>query len=142
MIAPLLLSLVAAAALALAAGYESWSFGTPGPGLMPVVGAGLMLAASLASFGRDKTDSAPEQAGPGLAGSLPYMAGFVALIPLTLLIGLLPALALVGAAILRLANGYSTSRAAAIAGGVAAASWVIFAWALAVPLPRGLVWGA
>ena len=142
MIAPLLLSLAAAAALALAAGYEIWSFGTPGPGLMPVVGAGLMLVASLASFSRGRTDDTPEPAGPGLAASLPYMTGFVALIPLTLLVGLLPALALVGGAILRFANGYSTGRAAALAGGVAVASWIIFAWALAVPLPRGFVWGA
>ena len=142
MVAPLLLSLTAAAALAFAASYEIWSFGTPGPGLMPVVGAGLMLVASLASFSRETAADQPEQAGPGLAGSLPYMAGFAVLIPLTLVIGLLPALALVGAAILRFANGYSTGRAVGLAGGVAVASWVIFAWALAVPLPRGLAWGA
>lgn len=115
--------------------YSIWSFGMPGPGLMPVVSCAMVIAACLWTIlARDIGEKA-RFTSPALA----YCAGFVAILLLTAAIGLLPALAIVAAALLSY-EGLSLPRSVIIAAAVALGSWLLFERALMVPLPGGAIW--
>lgn len=137
LIGPVLLSMAGVAALLFAREFGLWSFGAPGAGLMPAVAGALLLLASLSDLRpvkglhrRLEIASRP----------LSYMAGLVALIPLTPVIGLLPALAVLVFGILHFIERVTLSRAAVITGATVAGSWLLFERLLSVPLPKSMFW--
>lgn len=137
LIGPILLSMAGVAALLFAREFGLWSFGAPGAGLMPAVAGTLLLVASLADL---RPEKGPHR-WPALAWRpLSYMAGLAALIPLTPLIGLLPALAVLVFAILHFIERVPLTRAIIIAGATVAGSWLLFERLLSVPLPKSMFW--
>jgi hypothetical protein len=88
-----LLSVAGVTALLFAREFGLWSFGAPGAGLMPAVAGTLLLLASLTDL---RPVKGPHRRPDFAWRPLSYMAGLVALIPLTPVIGLLPALAVLG----------------------------------------------
>jgi Tripartite tricarboxylate transporter TctB family len=136
LIGPILLSMAGVAALLFAREFGLWSFGGPGAGLMPAVAGTLLLLASLA-------DLRPAKDSRRLAVAwlpLSYMAGLAALLPLTPLIGLLPALAVLVFAILHFIERVPLTRAVVITGAAVAGSWLLFERLLSVPLPKSMFW--
>lgn len=136
LIGPVLLSMAGIAALLFARQFGLWSFGSPGAGLMPAVAGTLLLIASLADLRLVKGPHLPSFAWRPLS----YMAGLVALLPLTPLIGLLPALAVLVFAILHFIERVPLTRAVVIAGAAIAGSWLLFERLLSVPLPKSTFW--
>ncbi|MDP1868985.1 MAG: tripartite tricarboxylate transporter TctB family protein [Bradyrhizobium sp.] len=138
LIGPVLLSIVGIATLIFAWEFGLWSFGTPGAGLMPAISGALLLVASLADLrlpaGRRRpwSDIARRPAA--------YIAGLIALLALTPLIGMLPALAAFIFAVLYFVERLVALRAVAIAGGAVAGSWLLFERLLSVPLPKSMFW--
>jgi hypothetical protein len=116
--------------------YSIWSLGMPGSGLMPVVSCAMVIVPCLWTILARDTGETARFASPALA----YCAGFVAILLLTAAIGLLPALAIVAAAILHF-EGMSLPRSVIIAAAVALGSWLLFERTLMVPLPGGAIWG-
>jgi hypothetical protein len=116
--------------------YSIWSFGMPGSGVMPVVSCAMVIVPCLWSILTRDTGERARFASPALA----YCAGFVAILPLTAVIGLLPALAVVATAILYF-EGMSLSRSVIVAASVALGSWLLFERTLMVPVPGGAIWG-
>lgn len=110
-----------------------WSLGMPGSGLMPAIASTMVVVASLWTVFSGDLGERPRFALPALG----YCAGFVAILPLTAAIGLLPSLVLVGVAILRLIEGMTLLRASFVAVTVALGSWFLFERLLMVPLPHG-----
>jgi putative tricarboxylic transport membrane protein len=136
LIGPVLLSMAGVAALLFAREFGLWSFGAPGAGLMPAV-AGTLLLASLTDLRPAKgLHRRPEFAWRPLS----YMAGLLALIPLTPVIGLLPALAVLVFGILHFIERVTLSRAAVTTGATVAGSWLLFERLLSVPLPKSMFW--
>ena len=70
----------------------------------------------------------------------PDMAGLAALVPLTPVLGLLPALAVLVYAILHFIEHVTLSRAAAITAATVTGSWLLFERLLSVPLPKSMFW--
>jgi len=116
--------------------YSIWSFGVPGSGLLPVVSCAMAIVPCLWTILARDTGESASFASPAIA----YCAGFVAILPLTAAIGLLPALAIVATAILRL-EGISFPRSVIIAAALGLGSWLLFERTLMVPLPSGAIWG-
>jgi putative tricarboxylic transport membrane protein len=137
MIGPALLSIAGVIALVFAREFGLWSFGAPGAGLMPATAAAILLVASLADLRFQ-----PGQPRWPVLGSRPasYMAGLVLLVPLTPLIGLLPALAAFIFVILYFVERLTALRAITIAAGGIAGSWLLFERLLSVPLPKSMFW--
>ncbi|SMH29507.1 tripartite tricarboxylate transporter TctB family protein [Mesorhizobium australicum] len=115
--------------------YSIWTFGMPGSGLMPSIAAAIVIVACLWAA---VAETAQENLSFGLR-PLAYCVGLVAILPLSLLVGLLPGLAIVAAVILRFVEGMSIPRSALIAAGTAFGSWLLFERTLMVPLPHGLL---
>ena len=136
LIGPVLLSVAGVVALLFAREFGLWSFGSPGAGLMPAVAGALLLLASLADLRPVKGTHLPSLAWRPLS----YMAGLAALLPLTPLIGLLPALAVLVFAILHFIERVPPIRTAVIAGATVAGSWLLFERLLSVPLPKSMFW--
>jgi Tripartite tricarboxylate transporter TctB family len=136
LIGPALLSLVGVVALVFAREYGLWSFGAPGAGLMPATAGALLLVASVIDLRFSASQGRPAIAWRPLS----YMAGLVSLLPLTPLIGLLPALAVFIFAVLYLVERLPVLRATAVAGGAVAGSWLLFERLLSVPLPKSWLW--
>jgi len=137
LIGPAMLSIIGIAALAFAREFGLWSFGAPGAGLIPATAGALLLVASLP----DLRISRGHRQWPAIAWyPLSYMAGLVLLVPLTPLIGLLPALAVFIFAILYFVERLAMLRAAVIAGIAVAGSWLLFERLLSVPLPKPMFW--
>jgi len=137
MYGPLLLIILAVAALVTAYGYGLWEFGAPGAGLMPCLGAALLLTASLFVL-REK-----QPAGEGglhvgrIAG---YGGGLVVLPFAVFIVGMLPALSLFILVLLRFAEGVRWPAAILAAVTSSLAAWLLFGRLLQVPLPAGMVW--
>jgi putative tricarboxylic transport membrane protein len=133
----MLLSVAGITALVFARQYGLWSFGAPGAGLMPAVAGTLLLLASLA-------DLRPATGARGAARiawrPLGYIAGLVLLVPLTPLVGLLPALAVFIFGMLHFIERVTLTRAAVIAVATVAGSWLLFERLLSVPLPKSMFW--
>jgi putative tricarboxylic transport membrane protein len=132
-----LLSMAGVTALIFARQYGLWSFGAPGAGLMPAVAGMLLLLASLADL-RPAKD--PRGAARSAWRPLSYIVGFILLVPLTPLVGLLPALAVFIFGILHLIERVTLTRAAVIAVATVAGSWLLFERLLSVPLPKSMFW--
>jgi putative tricarboxylic transport membrane protein len=116
-----------------------WDFSGPGPGLMPTIGASLMIVAALLSIGGLRRDPEAQPGAPSRA-SLIYVVSFGLLLPLTAIVGLLPALGLLAAGLLYFAERQSLRLSLSLPVAAAAASWLLFEHLLLVPLPHGLVW--
>ena len=137
LIGPALLSLVGVVALVFAQDFGLWSFGSPGAGLMPAIAAGLLLMASLA----DLRIGADQRRWPVLAWRpASYIGGLALLVPLTPLLGLLPALAVFIFGILHFVERMAALRAAVMASATVAGSWLLFERLLSVPLPKSMLW--
>lgn len=137
LIGPAILSIAGIAALVFAREFGLWSFGSPGAGLMPAIAGSLLLVASLADLswptGRHQR---PDIAWRPAA----YIAGLIALLALTPLLGMLAALALFIFAVLHFVERLAALRAAAITAGAVAGSWLLFERLLSVPLPKSMLW--
>jgi hypothetical protein len=105
----------------------------PGSGLMPAIASAMVIIACIWTVLSGDVGEGPRFAAPALG----YCSGFVAILPLTVAIGLLPALALVTVAVLRLVEGMALPRAALLAVSTALGSWLLFDRILMVPLPHG-----
>lgn len=137
MIAPVLLALLAAAAIALAVGYGVSDFGAPGEGLMPAVAAALLLAASLATL---RWESPKLAWPPRAARTARYIAGLALLLPAIGLIGMLAALCIFAFAMLFWVERLPLSRSGTIALALVAGCWLLFGQLLSVPLPNPIIW--
>jgi hypothetical protein len=136
-IAPAILAVAALLALYLGRGLEIWSYGTPGSGLLPTIAALVLLVASLASFSR----RAEEGEEPGnFPRAASYAAGLIAIPPVVMLLGMLPALALFTAVILRVVEGFRIFRVLLIMGLSVLGNWILFEKLLNVPLPQPGLW--
>jgi putative tricarboxylic transport membrane protein len=136
---PLLLALLALPAIALAIDYRVWSTGMPGSGLVPLIGAGLLLSAAVGSV----FAPAPPAEGDGPADPLRqagYVGGLLALPPLAIAIGMLPALALFALSILYFVERTSKTTAVSVAVATGIGAWLLFDRLLSVPLPRSALW--
>jgi hypothetical protein len=104
---------------------------------MPTIAALILLVASLGSFRRE-----PEEQGEpvNISRSAAYAAGLVALPPAVMLLGMLPALALFTAVILRLVEGYRAATVLAITGANVLGNWIVFEQLLNVGLPQPAFW--
>jgi hypothetical protein len=132
------LALTSAAAFALiaAVGYGVWIPQGPGPGMMPAIGASLVLAAIAASMICENDTRKYHPHRPVLV----FAAGLIAIIPVTLVAGLLASLGLFAIYALRICSSVPLKRAIPTALGVAAASWLVFEKLLSVPLPKPMFW--
>jgi hypothetical protein len=124
-------------ALLFAREFGLWSFGAPGAGLMPAVAGTLLLLASLTDLRPAKGLHRP----PKVAWRpLSYIVSLVALVPLTPVIGLLPALAVLVFGILHFVERVTLSRAGTITAATVTGSWLLFERLLSVPLPKSMFW--
>lgn len=136
-VGPILLAAAAIASLGIARHYPLWSDGGLGSGLMPTVGAGLILLCSLAQL--------PVRAGvPGEDQNARKVARYlVALVVLPLgvvALGMLPALALFALAVLVLVERMAATHSMLIAVGSLAFNWLVFQRLLQVALPQSAFW--
>lgn len=138
-ITPLLLGLVALPAIFFAFGFGVWSVGQPGSGLVPLIGAGLLLIGAAGSV-LAPTPSAEDDEPPELLRQAGYMGGLLALPPVTILTGMLPALALFTLSILYFVERMSVSKAISITLASGVGAWLLFERLLSVPLPRSALW--
>lgn len=137
MIGPALLACGSLLALYLGRSLEIWSFGTPGSGLLPTLAALIMLVASLASFQRQADDGE----GPGnFPRAAIYAAGLITIPPAVMLLGMLPALALFTALILRLVERFRILPVLLITGCSVLGNWIVFEKLLDVSLPKPGLW--
>jgi putative tricarboxylic transport membrane protein len=118
--------------------YDLWSFGMPASGLMPVIGSAIVLCSCLWTAFTEKIHARLEISHSSLA----YFAGFTALLPLSVLFGLLPALFVVAVALLRFVERLSFLKSVALSAAIGLGSWVVFQKFLGVPLPIGQVWSS
>ena len=137
LLGPLALAALAGAALFMAWDYGLWSFGAPGAGLMPSVAAAVLAVTSLLAL-REKPP-AEEDADPDPRRLACYTAALVALLPVILVVGMLPALALFIVFCLKRAERMSWQSTLTIAVGATAGSWLLFERLLQVQLPRGML---
>jgi putative tricarboxylic transport membrane protein len=132
-IAPVVLSIVGLSAVALAWTYGLWSFGSPGPGLMPTAAGVLLVCASAADFRRI--------AAPSWTFDRRLLAHAAALVLLpfaSLVLGMLPALAAYVIVILHLVERLRLRNALAVAALAIVGCWLLFERLLSVPLPKPL----
>jgi putative tricarboxylic transport membrane protein len=136
---PILLALLALPAIVLALRFGVWSNGMPGSGLVPLVGAGLLFIAGVASAlspaPLDEAEELPER-----RRQFGYIAGLLALPPAIVAIGMFPALALFAFATLYLIERLSIAKAIGIAVASMIGAWLLFERLLSVPLPRSALW--
>jgi putative tricarboxylic transport membrane protein len=137
MIAPALLSIAGLAALAYAWELGFWSAGAPGAGMMPAIAGALLLAANLSDLPGATGERGISVPGRRVAG---HLAGLFLLVPLSPLIGMVPALAVLSFAILHFVEQLAATRAAVIAVAAALGSWLLFERLLSVPLPKPMFW--
>jgi hypothetical protein len=134
---PLLLAIGALAALAIGLQYPLWSDGSLGSGLMPAIGAGLVLVASVAGVLTGGRETFERQKAAKVAG---YLAALIVLPFAITALGMLPALALFALAILVLVERMRAKRALVIVGASLAFNWLVFERLLQVSLPRAILW--
>ena len=134
---PALLAIAAVVALGVGAQYPLWTDGTIGSGLMPAVGAGLVLVASVATLllGRQEPRDPRD-----MAKVVSYLAAIAALPVVVVALGMLPALALFALAVLVLVERLEIGRALLIALASLAFNWIVFDRLLQVSLPRSIFW--
>jgi hypothetical protein len=150
LIGAIVLALAAAAALAFSWGaYPLWSFGQPGPGLLPAMASALVLIATLSAIVAERrtsetvaspVDLSPETTAPASRKVLAYAAGLVALPAAVAALGMLPALGLFVLLTLRFVERTGTGLAVAVAGGCVVGAWLLFAVLLRVNLPQPFWW--
>lgn len=116
-----------------------WDMGSPGSGLMPTIGAGIMAVALPFVLwelrGGGGNAAAPVESAPALA-----LAVLIAIVPAIAVAGMSAALAMAGVAILRGVEKWPLWRAAAFSFAVVAGIWGLFGRLLGVPLPPPGSW--
>ena len=105
LLGPLALAALAVAALFMAWDYGLWSFGAPGAGLMPSLAAAVLAVTSLLAL--KEKPPAEEETDPDPRRLACYIVALVALLPVILVVGMLPALALFIVFCLKLAERMS-----------------------------------
>lgn len=134
---PILLAAAAIAALAIARHHPLWSDGGLGSGLMPTLGAGVVLAASIACLLMGTRETRDEQNAPKVAS---YLAALVALPVIVIALGMLAALALFALAVLVFVERLPPKHALVIAAASLVFNWVVFQRLLQVTLPHSALW--
>ena len=134
---PALLAIAAVVALGVGLQYPLWTDGTIGSGLMPVVGAGLVLAPSVLTLllGREEFGEPRD-----ILKVVSYLAAIAALPLAIVALGMLPALAVFALAVLVLVERLEIGRALLIALASLAFNWIVFDRLLQVSLPRSMLW--
>lgn len=133
-------ALIALAAVAIgglwsALRFGLWDFGAPGSGLLPAAGCLVMMAGLAAVAWQERARLAPRMSVFSDLRPLVPIGIITAIVPVTLLVGMLPALGLASVAVLTLVESENLWRAGSIALGIAAGAWLLFARLLNVPLP-------
>lgn len=136
-VGPMLLAAAAIAALGIARQYPLWSDGGLGSGLMPTVGASLVLLCSLAQLPVRAGGFGEDQNARKVAR---YLVALVVLPLAVVALGMLPALALFALAVLVLVERMAPSHAMLIAVGSLAFNWLVFQRLLQVTLPHSALW--
>jgi hypothetical protein len=134
---PILLSVVAVGVLVIGSQYPLWSDAGLGSGLMPAVGACLVLASGVADVFAGAREEREEQDRQRIAG---YIAALILIPPAVIVLGMLPALTLLALFVLVLIEHLSWTRALLIAGGSLGFNWLVFQYLLQVSLPRSVFW--
>jgi putative tricarboxylic transport membrane protein len=134
---PALLAIAAFVALGVGLHYPLWADGTIGSGLMPAVGAGLVLVASVFTLLLGTRRPREPRDIPKVVS---YLAAIAALPLAIVALGMLPALALFALAVLVLVERLEIGRALLIAFGSLAFNWIVFDRLLQVSLPRSMFW--
>jgi hypothetical protein len=134
---PALLAIAAVVALGVGLQYPLWTDGTIGSGLMPVVGAGLVLAPSVFTLLLGRQESREPR---DILKVVSYLAAIAALPVAVVALGMLPALALFALAVLVLVERLEIGRALLIALASLAFNWIVFDRLLQVSLPRSIFW--
>jgi hypothetical protein len=134
---PILLAAFALVALAAARQYPLWSDGGLGSGLMPAIGAGVVLVASVGYLLIGERERREAQNTAKVAS---YLVALLALPLMTTALGMLPALAIFAAAVLFLVERLPLQRALLIAVASMAFNWLVFQRLLQVSLPRSALW--
>jgi putative tricarboxylic transport membrane protein len=130
---PLILSVVGLGAIALSWMYGLWSFGSPGPGLMPAAAGALLVCASAAEL--RLAPLKPRAPGRRLLAH----AGALIVLPFaSFVLGMLAALAAYVVIILYIIEQRPLLTAAAVASLATAGCWLLFEKLLSVPLPKPL----
>jgi putative tricarboxylic transport membrane protein len=130
-IAPVILSVVGLAAVALSWMYGLWSFGSPGAGLMPAVAGLLVICASAADLRLGAPQ--PWTFSRRLAA---HAAALIVLPFATLVLGMLAALAAYVVVILFVVERVRLLSTAIIAAIAVGGCWLLFEKLLSVPLPK------
>jgi Tripartite tricarboxylate transporter TctB family len=136
-VGPMLLAVGALAALVIARQHPLWSDGALGSGLMPTVGAGLVLVSSVACLFVGWGETRERQETSKVAS---YLAALLALPLAVIALGMLPGLALFALAVLVLIESLPLKHALLIAVASLAFNWVVFQRLLQVTLPRSALW--
>jgi hypothetical protein len=134
---PILLCVFAVAVLVVSSQYPLWSDAGLGSGLMPAVGACLVLVSSVADIFVDAREQHEAQDIPKIVG---YFAALILLPASVIVLGMLPALTLLAFAILVLIERLSWTRALMVAGASLTFNWLVFHHLLQVSLPRSVLW--
>lgn len=134
---PILLAAFALVAIIVARSYPLWSDGGLGSGLMPTVGAALVLVSSIASMLIGARENREAQNTRKLAS---YLVALIALPIGTSVLGMLPALAIFAVTVLFLVERLPLTHAALIAAASMAFNWLVFQRLLQVTLPRAMLW--
>lgn len=130
-IAPLALSVVGLSTLVLSWIYGLWSFGSPGPGLMPAAASILVICASAAEI------LLPAPQTWTLNRRLLAHATALILLPFaSLVLGMLAALAAYVFVVLCFVERLPPLRAVTVAGLATGGCWLLFQQLLSVPLPK------
>ena len=130
-LAPLILSLVGAAAVALSWTYGFWSFGSPGAGLMPAAAGVLVICASAADLRQ------VSQTPVALSRRLLAHAAALMVLPFaSLVLGMLVAMAAYLVVVLYVIERLRLRNALLIAALTTTGCYLLFEKLLSVPLPK------
>jgi Tripartite tricarboxylate transporter TctB family len=134
---PILLAAFALVALVVAWPYPLWADAQLGSGLMPMIGAGLVLVSSIVCM---LVGASEDRESQNIRKVANYIVALVALPVGVAVLGMLPALAVFAVAVLLLVERIPPRKALLIAVGALAFNWLVFQQLLQVALPRSAFW--
>jgi Tripartite tricarboxylate transporter TctB family len=134
---PILLAAFALVTLVVAWPYPVWADAQLGSGLMPMIGAGLVLVSSIV---RLLVDASEDREPQNIRKVATYIVALVALPVGVAVLGMLPALAVFAVVVLLLVERIPLRTALLIAVGTLAFNWLVFQQLLQVALPRSALW--
>ena len=134
---PFLLAAFALVALVVAWPYPLWADAQLGSGVMPTIGAGLVLVSSIVCMLLGSPEDREPQNRRKIAN---YIVALVALPVGVAVLGMLPTLAVFAVVMLLLVERMPLGKALLIALGAMAFNWLVFQKLLQVALPRSALW--